>query len=147
MNHHMGQLPSRNPWFPPAMSAGIVGSVVVIFLFLTDQLSSHYGLTEPQRILDDFCGGIVAGLLVYRYERGRSKYLNERLKTIELMNHHVRNALQTIVSSAYAHGHDQQVDEIRSSIQRIEWALREILSGRVRDYAEPGAGGRGSISC
>jgi len=140
MNHHMGQLTSRNPWFPPAMSAGIVGSVVVIFLFLTDQLSSHYGLTEPQRILDDFCGGIVAGLLVYRYERGRSKYLNERLKTIELMNHHVRNALQTIVSSAYAHGHDQQLDEIRTSVKRIEWALREILPGRVLDnYDEPGA--------
>jgi len=122
------------------MSAGIVGSVVVIFLFLTDQLSSHYGLTEPQRILDDFCGGIVAGLLVYRYERGRSKYLNERLKTIELMNHHVRNALQTIVSSAYAHGHDQQLDEIRTSVKRIEWALREILPGRVLDnYDEPGA--------
>src|SRR6476659_9483528 len=140
MNHHMGQLPSRNPWFPPAMSAGIVGSVVVIFLFLTDQLSSHYGLTGPQRILDDFCGGIVAGLLDYRYERGRSKYLNERLKTIELMNHHVRTALQTIVSSAYAHGHDQQLDEIRTSVKRIEWALREILPGRVLDnYDEPGA--------
>ena len=130
MNHHMGQLPSRNPWFPPAMSAGIVGSVVVIFLFLTDQLSSHYGLTEPQRILDDFCGGIVAGLLVYRYERGRSKYLNERLKTIELMNHHVRNALQTIIDSAYVHGH---LDEVQSSVDRIAWALREILPGQTSD--------------
>jgi len=147
MNHN-NWLPRRwNPWFLPSISAVIFGSIVVIFLFFTDQLSRHYGLAEPQRLLDDFCGGIIAGLLVYRYERGRSEYLNEGLKTIELMNHHVRNALQTIVSSAYAHGHDQQVDEIRSSIQRIEWALREILSGRVRDYAEPGAGGRGSISC
>ena len=140
MNHHMGPRPSRIPWFPPGISAVIVGSVVVIFLFLTDQLSRHYGLTEPQRILDDFCGGVIAGLLMYRYERGRWKYLNERLKIIELMNHHVRNALQTIVSSAYAHGHDQQLDEIRTSVKRIEWALREILPGRVLDdYAEPGA--------
>ena len=131
MNHNMGPRPSRNPWFPPSISAVIIGSLVVIVLFLADQLSIHYGLREPQRILDDFCGGLIAGLLIYRYERGRSKYLNERLKTIELMNHHVRNALQTIVSSAYAHGHDEQLDEIRTSVKRIEWALREILPGRV----------------
>jgi hypothetical protein len=49
------------------------------------------------------------------------------------MNHHVRNALQTIVISAYARGHAQQVDEIRTSVSRIEWALREILPGRVLD--------------
>ena len=140
MNHNMGPRPSRNPWFPPGISGVMFGSVVVIFLFLTDQLSIHYGLTESQRILDDFCGGIIAGLLIYRYERGRSKYLHERLKTIELMNHHVRNALQTIVSSAYTHGHEQQLDEIRTSVTRIEWALREILPGRVLDnYDEPGA--------
>jgi hypothetical protein len=77
---------------------------------------------------------------MYRYERSRWKYLNERLKIIELMNHHVRNALQTIVSSAYAHGHDQELDEIRTAVKRIEWALREILPGRVLDnYDEPGA--------
>jgi hypothetical protein len=135
----MGLRPIRNHWFPPGISAVIVGSVVVIFLFLTDQLSRHYGLTEPHRIFDDFCGGLIAGLLMYLYERGRWKYLNERLKIIELMNHHVRNALQTIVSSAYAHGHDQELDEIRTAVKRIEWALREILSGRVLDdYAEPG---------
>ena len=139
MNHNEWPRPGRNPWFPPSIAAVIFGSIVVIFLFFTDQLSVHYGLTGSQRLLDDFFGGIIAGLLVYRYERGRSEYLNERLKTIELMNHHVRNALQTIVSSVYAHGHDQQLDEIRASVKRIEWALREILPGRVLDdYAEPG---------
>jgi len=140
MTHNTEPRPRRSTWSPPGISAVIFGSVVVIVLFLTDQLSIRYGLTEQQRILDDFCGGMIAGLLIYRYERGRSKYLNERLKTIELINHHVRNALQTIVSSAYAHGHDQQLDEMRTSVTRIEWALREILTGRVTDdYDEPGA--------
>ena len=50
---------------------------------------------------------------------------------IELMNHHVRNALQTIVSSAYAHRHARQLEGIRTSVKRIEWALREILPGRI----------------
>jgi hypothetical protein len=110
------------------------------FLFFTDQLSAHYGIKESQRILDDACGGIIAGLLIYRYEHKRSKYLNERLKMIELMNHHVRNALNVIVASVYVHGHDKQLNEIRVSVNRIEWALREILPGRVLDdYSETAA--------
>jgi hypothetical protein len=42
------------------------------------------------------------------------------------MNHHVRNALQTIVDSAYIHGH---LDDVRNSVDRIAWALQEILPG------------------
>jgi hypothetical protein len=133
MNRNMGPRPSRNPWFLPGISAAIFGSVVVIFLFAIDQLSKHYGLSESLQIFDDFCGGIIAGLLIYRYERGRSKYLNERLKTIELMNHHVRNALNVIVASVYVHGHDKELNELQISVNRIEWALREVLPGRVLD--------------
>jgi hypothetical protein len=122
----------------PAVRAVMYGSLVLLFLVLTDQLSAYYGLAESQRILDDSCGGIIAGLLIYRLERNRAKYLNEKLKTIELMNHHVRNALQVIVDSAYLHGHAQQLDEIQMSVKRIDWALREILPGRVLDeYNDP----------
>jgi hypothetical protein len=124
----------------PAVRAVMYGSLVLLFLVLTDQLSAYYGLAESQRILDDSCGGIIAGLLVYRLERNRAKYLNEKLKTIELMNHHVRNALQVIIDSAYLHGHAQQLDEIQMSVKRIDWALREILPGRVLDeYNDPGS--------
>jgi hypothetical protein len=124
----------------PAVSAAMYGALVLLFLVLTDQLSAYYGLAESQRILDDSCGGIIAGLLIYRLEHNRAKYLNEKLKTIELMNHHVRNALQVIVDSAYLHGHAQQLDEIQMSVKRIDWALREILPGRVLDeYNDPGS--------
>jgi hypothetical protein len=124
----------------PAVSAAMYGALVLLFLVLTDQLSAYYGLAESQRILDDSCGGIFAGLLIYRLEHNRAKYLTEKLKTIELMNHHVRNALQVIVDSAYLHGHAQQLDEIQMSVKRIDWALREILPGRVLDeYNDPGS--------
>ena len=126
-----------NHSIPPAISAAIFGSVVFVFLFAIEQLSISFGLTEQQRIFDDFCGGLIVGLLIYRYERGRAKYLNERLKTIELMNHHVRNALNVIVASVYVHGRDKELNELQISISRIEWALREILPGRVlNDYSE-----------
>jgi hypothetical protein len=122
----------------------LCGIVVLALLILTDQVSMQYGLRESQRILDDVLGAAIAGLLFYRYELNRGKHLNEKLKTIELMNHHVRNALQVIVDSAYLHGHDQQISQIRDSARRIEWALREILPGRVLDEYQDRSGPRSS---
>jgi hypothetical protein len=130
----------RKTFFHPGVRAALLAFVVFAFLIVTDQVSVHYGLKDTQRVLDDLFGGIIAGLLIYRLESARSKYLNEKLKTIELMNHHVRNALQVIVDSLYVHGSAEPLDEIRDSVKRIEWALREILPGQILDqyeYEEP----------
>jgi hypothetical protein len=138
MNQSLSSPLTRNAFFRPGIIAIAYGVVVLAFLLLADELSLRYGLGEWQRVLDDICGAIIAGLLVYRYEYSRSKYLTEKLKTIELMNHHVRNALQVIVDSVYVHGHAQQLAEIQNSVKRINWALREILPGRILDeYEDP----------
>lgn len=124
----------------PAVRATMYGVLVLVFLIFADQLSMYYGLAESQRIVDDCCGGLIAGLLIYRIERNRTQYLNEKLKTIEMMNHHVRNALQVIVDSVYLHGHSEQLAEIQNSVKRIDWALREILPGHTLDeYNDPAA--------
>ena len=60
-------------------------------------------------------------------QRDRER-MNEKLKTVQLMNHHVRNAPQSILDSAYVHGHP---DEVQSSVARISWALQEILPGET----------------
>jgi hypothetical protein len=120
-------------FFHPGMTAVIYGLIVLMFLLLADELSVHYGLGPWHRAFDDLCGALIASVLVYRYEYTRSKHLNEKLKTIEMMNHHVRNALQVIVDSVYVHGHAQQIEEIADSVKRINWALREILPGKVLD--------------
>jgi hypothetical protein len=46
------------------------------------------------------------------------------------MNHHVRNALQTIAYSPYTE-QEKQIRMIAESVSRIEWALREVLPGRT----------------
>jgi hypothetical protein len=120
----------------PGMRAIFYGLLVLIFLVTADQLSVYYGLRGSQRVLDDFCGAVIAGLLVYRHEYARSKYLSEKLKTIEMMNHHVRNALQVVIDSAYVHGDPEQLKQIQDSVKRIDWALREILPGRILDQYE-----------
>jgi hypothetical protein len=127
------QSPRIAPIFSPQVYGILCGVVVLALLILTDQISIHYGLRESQRIVDDLIGATIAGLIFYRYEHNRRKHLDEKLKTIELMNHHVRNALQVIVDSAYLHGHDQQINQIQDSVRRIDWALREILPGKVLD--------------
>jgi len=136
-----GDLPSGpQGLFRPGMTAVTLAVIVVAFLFLADQISAHYGFKIWEQALDTVCVGALVGLLIYRYERKRSKYLNDRLKIIELMNHHVRNALNVIVTSVYAHGYDKQLSEIRVSVNRIDWALREILPGRILDdYSETAA--------
>jgi len=63
--------------------------------------------------------------LAHERERERT---NEKLRTIQLMNHHVRNALQSIIDSAYVHGN---LDEVHTSVDRIAWALQEILPGEA----------------
>jgi hypothetical protein len=123
-------------FLPPGALAISYGLVVLIVLIFADQVSMRYGLAGPQRVADDACGAIIAGVLVYGYERRRSKALARRLRTIELMNHHVRNALQTITYSVYMRAQLQQVTEIKDAVQRIDWALREILPGHSLDADE-----------
>ena len=73
---------------------------------------------------------MIAALLVFRllqYEMERRKRLRERIEAIANMNHHVRNALQVISLSAFSAVDQQQLQAVRDSVNRIQWALREIL--------------------
>jgi len=56
----------------------------------------------------------------------RNQRLREirRLETIALLNHHIRNALQAIIASS---GATNSTETIRASVERIEWALGEVL--------------------
>ena len=121
---------------PPPVQALLFGVFTAILLVLLEQLSLHFGLSESQRIVDDLAGGLIAGLVVFAYARVRTSYIEERLKTVELMNHHIRNALQVIRHAGYIQPESQQMAEVDGAINRIDWALREILTGRVTTYDE-----------
>ncbi len=51
--------------------------------------------------VDDLLIGILAGLLVFAYERHQHKAVLDRMRIIADMNHHVRNALQPILYSPF----------------------------------------------
>jgi len=87
---------------------------------------------EPARLtieISDAISSIAIGLLWFqllRLQQQRREQLRRRIEMIADMNHHVRNALQVI--SLSTHGRDQQeIANIRESMNRIQWALREVL--------------------
>jgi len=81
---------------------------------------------------DDLIMGVVAGVVVFAYEQRRSRELRQKLAMISAMNHHVRNALQTISYVPYTEQAKQML-LIQQSVNRIQWALQEILPGEGQD--------------
>jgi len=55
--------------------------------------------------------------------------ISQRLRTISEMNHHIRNSLQVITYATATQSNSESMEMIRSSVERIEWALREVLPG------------------
>ena len=84
-------------------------------------------------IADDALVGIAAGLLVLFYERKQRQNMIKKLEVIRLMNHHVRNSLQVISFAASASQQDKVTRELCDAVERIEWALREVLPGQRED--------------
>jgi len=86
-------------------------------------------------LLDDALVGIGVGLVVLLYERRQKSEMIKKLEVIRLMNHHVRNSLQ-VVAFASAQQQEELANKVRSAVERIEWALREVLPGQREDISE-----------
>jgi len=57
----------------------------------------------------------------------QERLLEQKLETIAVMNHHVRNALQVVAYYGYQHDDNKAGRLINESIARIEWTLKEVL--------------------
>jgi hypothetical protein len=84
-------------------------------------------------------GLVVAGLFLEltRSVQNRRRLVRARLEVIADMNHHIRNALQVLTYGAARHGNEKETEMMRESIQRIEWALREVLPGYLPETHVP----------
>jgi len=109
-------------------------SAGVAFFFmgaLFDIVLQQQGVGSRAIWWGDLLAGAVAGLLVLVYERRRRRELIRGLEIIRLMNHHVRNSLQVIAYASSSEDRAVHVEKVRAAIERIDWALREVLPGRV----------------
>ncbi len=71
--------------------------------------------------------------------------IRQRMQTVAELNHHIRNALQVIKFWGVQHQNcrltDEQIQLMKDSVDRIEWALREVLP------RYPESGGFNSHKC
>ena len=125
---------SRSPKVPSLLQrvgfSFLLGFGLFVFGALVQGALGRRGITGINAYLDDLILGVLAGLLVFAYEHRRSREMRKKLSVIAAMNHHVRNALQTISYLPYT-DQAKQVQLIQQSVNRIQWALQEILPGEA----------------
>jgi hypothetical protein len=132
--------------FEPA----VLGKAFLLFLLVAgmltaaDEASLHLTHHAWQRVVDDLLGGLIAGLIFYLYERRRLNRLRKQLQVINLMNHHIRNALQPILFVGYKER--AQMKLIEESVDHIDWALREVLTGNSQETSWSGIKSKGPVS-
>jgi hypothetical protein len=83
---------------------------------------------SPWMIADDLILGLAAAMMVFAYEKERSRFLSNRLRVIQEMNSYVRNELQ-VLYACLEHPEQTRVPTIERCVERIDWALRELLPG------------------
>lgn len=128
-------LPDESLWSRrSSLFALIVAVIVSILGVIFDWLLVKEGLPRlDMLILSNGLTGLFAGWLFYQIakeERSNRELVRARMKTIAELNHHIRNALQVIkyLGGAQRSGLDaMQLQLINDSVNRIEWALREVL--------------------
>jgi hypothetical protein len=110
-------------------------------LIAADQLSIHFGFGRSQQVVDDFLGGFIAGSIFYLYERHRIWKSNQHLHVIDLMNHHIRNALQPLMFVTDEPEGKAQMDLVEECVRRIDWALHEALPDKSEEDSVTRGGG------
>jgi hypothetical protein len=123
---------SRSPKVPTLLHrvgfSFLLGFSLFVLGAVLQGLLHKRGITGLSVYVDDLVLGVIAGLVVFAYEQRRSKDIRQKLAVISAMNHHVRNALQTISYVPYTE-QAKQISLIQQSVNRIQWALQEILPG------------------
>ncbi len=115
------------------LKCGCVLLLVGAVGFLFDDLLVREGVKRIDILLEsNALTGVVAAVFFYylsNHERERRKLVQQRLRTIADLNHHIRNALQIITYVASSQQREDSVQLIGNSVERIEWSLREVLPG------------------
>src|ERR1700735_2714924 len=92
MNFTKAESPRRSALW----KATLLFASVSALLIAADHLALFWRLNGMHGIVDDLLGGLIAGSIFHLYERQRLRRRRERLRVIDLMNHHIRNALQPL---------------------------------------------------
>lgn len=102
-----------------------------VAVHVVDVFLARLGLHAEATYLDDLLLALLAAIFVLTLQWQHERELQRQRQSaavISRMNHHIRNALQVIVYRLDPGTRDsEELREVRASVDRIDWALREIL--------------------
>jgi hypothetical protein len=105
-----------------------------------DRLLLNEGVPRFELLLisNALVGGAAAAVVVALAVRGRQRaaFVSSRMRVIAEMNHHIRNALQVIQYTPLTSQSDAEMMAMRQAVQRITWALREVLPQMLHEEDE-----------
>lgn len=121
----------------PTMRVQLVAVVVGLASFVATEVM-HYLLVPNmgrrwERLLAEGVSAFVVAWLTASFMEAanqRQEAAVLRMQVISEMNHHIRNALGTISLTTDSIQNEECVRAITEAVDRIEWALREILLRR-----------------
>lgn len=125
--------PSHNA--PSSLKFIVIAAVAVgLVSFLATEIM-HFVLVpdigrSPERLLAEGFSALIVSLLtakLVQIARERHQLMIARMQVVAEMNHHIRNALSPLSLSIDDQENEQLKAVISDAVERIDWALREIL--------------------
>lgn len=135
-----GTSKARKSWLLRAsrLEFGSLAAAVALVIFSVVEWLDWLVLDKLVRframVAADAAVAALTGLLLFKVLQDARRHHREvlrQMETIAEMNHHIRNALQVIAYHNVRHpSSDQAVEHVGEAVERIEWALREVLPER-----------------
>ena len=119
--------------------AGAMGLVVFVASVGLDLVLLQHQETPAVIVISNGLVALLAATLMYTllaYGRRQRRLVMERMAALNEVNHHIRNALQALAFTAGALQGTKEGVTVNESIQRIQWALLEVLP-KVEPTYEP----------
>ncbi|MGI9102039.1 MAG: hypothetical protein ACR2IF_06305 [Terriglobales bacterium] len=126
---------TRSLW----LISGGIGALMFIGSVAFDYMLLQHRETPAAILVSNGLVALLAAALVFTllsYGREQRRRILERLETLNEVNHHIRNALQSLAFAAGALRDRKEGPAISEAITRIQWALREVLP-KVEPNYEP----------
>ena len=126
---------TRNLW----LIVGAVGVVMFVGGVGFDLVLLKHQETPAAIVISNGLVALLAATLVFTllaYGRKQRRLIMERLEALNEANHHIRNALQALAFTEGALKGTKEGVTVSESIQRIQWALLEVLP-KVEPTYEP----------
>jgi hypothetical protein len=107
--------------------AVLMGFLTALLMFAMDEVAHLFGYPwYLERLLENALEGIVVGFLVFWLGGLREKRMERRMREIAFLNHHIRNAMQTIELAAIEIADLETRSAVDLSVRRVVETLSRI---------------------